>query len=120
MFYPLSTQLVGPTAQIKPDAVVQPLGHIRANTMPTLQQTIYGLEPLDEIKKSHRYEENRPQITISHPRMAPSSISAEEFFWLVLRFLQLITTIWLPLVKQERQTFKKIHHVSRSNRYYSN
>ena len=26
------------------------------------------------------YEENRPQITISHPRMAPSSISAEEFF----------------------------------------
>ena len=80
MFYPLSTQLVGPTAQIKPDAVVQPLGHIRANTMPTLQQTIYGLEPLDEVKKSQRYEENRPQITISHPRMAPSSISAEEFF----------------------------------------
>ena len=55
MFYPLSTQLVGPTAQIKPDAVVQPLGHIRANTMPTLQQTIYGVEPLDEVKKSHRY-----------------------------------------------------------------
>ena len=50
MFYPLSTQLVGPTAQIKPDAMVQPLGHIRANTMPTLQQTIYGLEPLDEVK----------------------------------------------------------------------
>ena len=74
MFYPLSTQLVGPTAQIKPDAVVQPLGHVRANTMPTLQQTIYGVEPLDEVKKSNRYEENRPQITISHPRMAPSSI----------------------------------------------
>ena len=55
MFYPLSTQLVGPTAQIKPDAMVQPLGHIRANTMPTLQQTIYRLEPLDDKKKSHEF-----------------------------------------------------------------
>ena len=80
MFYPLSTQLVGPTAQLKPDTMVQPLGHIRANTMPTLQQTIYGLAPLDEVKSSHRYEENRPQSTLSHPIRAPSGISSEEFF----------------------------------------
>ncbi len=80
MFYPLSTQLVGLTGQVKPESLVQPLGQLRASTMPSLQQTVYGLEPLEQGNKSHKYEGSRPQVTISHPRMAPSSISAEEFF----------------------------------------
>ena len=95
MFYPLSTQLVGPTAQIKPDAVVQPLGHIRANTMPTLQQTIYGLEPLDGKKSPG----TRRQTTVTYPsRMAPSSIM--QGFLARSSFSQLIITIWLPLVSK--------------------
>lgn len=80
MFYPLSTQLTGPIGQIKTETMVQPLGQVRANSMPSLQQTVYGLEPLEPSNKSYKYEESRSQVTISHPRMAPSSISAEEFF----------------------------------------
>ncbi len=80
MFYPLSTQLVGPIGQTNPETMVEPIGKLRASTMPSYQQTIYGLEPLEQGFKSNKYEENRPQITITHPRMAPSSISAEEFF----------------------------------------
>ena len=111
MFYPLSTQLVGPTAQIKPDAMVQPLGHIRANTMPTLQQTIYGLEPLDEVKNLTGTRKTDHKLRYHIQEWPHLQLVQKSFFWLVLRFLRLIITIWLPLVKQERQTFMKIHHV---------
>ena len=80
MFYPLSTQLVSPISQANPEKMVEPLGKLRASIMPSHQQTIYGLEPLEQGFKYNKYEENRPQVTITNPRMAPSSISAEEFF----------------------------------------
>ena len=79
MFYPLSTQLVSSTGHIKPESTVPTVGQLRASTMPSLQQTIYGLQPLEQSDKTNKYEGGRPHITISHPRAAPSSISAEEF-----------------------------------------
>ena len=79
MFYPVSSQLSPALPQQRNESVTQPLTSLRANIMPTLQQTIYGLAPLEEITRSNKYEENRPQTTISHPRFAPSSISSEQF-----------------------------------------
>jgi len=79
MFYPASSHLNAPLLQQKSETVAQPLATMSANFMPTLQQTIYGLAPLEKSSPSHRYEKNLPQTTISHPRLAPSSISSEEF-----------------------------------------
>ncbi len=66
------------------ETMVQPSSAIRANTMPTLQQTIHGLAPVENVGQSNKYEENSLRTKIYHPRMAPSSISSEEF--LVARF----------------------------------
>jgi len=79
MFYPVSSQLGIPNVQPKNETIAQPLAAMRANIMPTLQQTIYGLAPTETTGRSQKYEENRPQTIISHPRFAPSSISAEDF-----------------------------------------
>jgi hypothetical protein len=79
MFYPVSSQLGAPNVQPKNETIAQPLAAMRANIMPTLQQTIYGLAPVETSSRSHKYQESRPQVTISHPRFAPSSISSEEF-----------------------------------------
>lgn len=79
MIYSLSSQLTTPVAQTKSETIAQPLAAMRANIMPTLQQTIYGLAPVEMTSNSHKYEENRMQNSISHPRYAPSSVSAEEF-----------------------------------------
>ena len=79
MFYPVSSHLNAPLVQQRNETVSQPLASLRANFMPTLQQTIYALAPLEKTTNSQRYEESLPQTTISHPRFAPSSISSEEF-----------------------------------------
>ncbi len=79
MFYPVSSQLAAPVTQLKSETIAQPLAAMRANIMPTLQQTIYGLAPVEMTGSSHKYEENGAQNSISHPRYAPSSVSAEEF-----------------------------------------
>ncbi len=79
MFYPISSQFVAPVAQPKSQTIAQPLAAMRANIMPTLQQTIYGLAPVEMTGSSHKYEENGAQNSISHPRYSPSSVSSEEF-----------------------------------------
>ena len=81
MFYPVSSQLGATNVPQKNETLVQPLASMRANIMPTLQQTIYGLAPVENSNRTHEYEHNRPQVTISHPRYAPSSVSAEEFLF---------------------------------------
>ena len=79
MFYrfPHSYTLVLVHSRSEP--IVQPLGNVSANTMPTLQQTIYGLAPVKESKQSNKFERNFNETKISHPRYAPSSISSEEY-----------------------------------------
>ena len=79
MFYPVSSQLGVPITQPKNETIAQPLSAMRANIMPSMQQTIYGLAPVENTSSSHKYEENGAQNSISHPRYAPSSVSAEEF-----------------------------------------
>ena len=79
MFYPVSSQLYASTAQPKNETIAQPLAAMRANIMPTLQQTIYGLSPVETTGGSHKHEANGLQNTISHPRFAPSAVSSEEY-----------------------------------------
>ena len=79
MFYPTSSQLAPQVNQIKNETLAQPLAQIRANNMPTLQQTIYGLAPVELTDSAHKFEKNQNQTIISHPRMAPSAITSEEF-----------------------------------------
>jgi hypothetical protein len=79
MFFPVSSQLGAPVTLPKSETIAQPLANMRANIMPTLQQTIYGLAPVEMTGSSHKYEENGSQNSISHPRYAPSSVSSEEF-----------------------------------------
>ena len=76
MFYPVSSHLNAPLLQQKSESVAQPISAMGANFMPTLQQTIYGLAPLEKTSRSNKYEKDLPQTTISHPRLAPSSISS--------------------------------------------
>ena len=79
MFYPVSSQLYPSHTVPRNEPIVHPLAAMRANIMPTLQQTIYGLAPVENVGKSNRYEESGTQSKISHPRLAPSSISSEEY-----------------------------------------
>ena len=79
MIFPVSSQLGANVTQPKSESIAQPLAAMRANIMPTLQQTIYGLAPVENTSSSHKYEENGAHNSISHPRYAPSSVSAEEF-----------------------------------------
>ena len=79
MFYPLSTQLAAPSSAIKNEGLAQPLSAMRANLMPTLQQTIYGLAPVETTSSARALNSSQPQVRISHPRLAPSAVSAEEF-----------------------------------------
>ena len=79
MFYPISSQLYPNVSSLRSEPIVQPLGNVSASTMPTLQQTIYGLAPVEESKQSNKFERNFNETKISHPRYAPSSISSEEY-----------------------------------------
>ena len=78
MFYPVSSQLYPSHTVPKNEPIAQPLAAMRANIMPTLQQTIYGLAPVENVGKSI-VRRKRAQSKISHPRLAPSSISSEEY-----------------------------------------
>lgn len=79
MFYPVSSQLYANHAQPKSENIAQPLKAMSANIMPSLQQTVYGVSPIENIGASNKYKEPPFQTSISHPRLAPSSISSEEF-----------------------------------------
>ena len=78
MFYPVSSQLYPSHTVPKNEPIAQPLAAMRANIMPTLQQTIYGLAPVENVGKSNRYEESGLNRNIS-PEVGPASISSEEY-----------------------------------------
>lgn len=53
---------------------------IAANSVPSLRQTGYGLEPVGMINPPYKDYNQRPATVISHPRFAPSSVTSEQFF----------------------------------------
>ena len=107
MFYPVSSQLYPSHTVPRNEPIVQPLAAMRANIMPTLQQTIYGLAPVENVGKSNRYEESGFQSKISHPRLAPSSISSEEYLKARFSLAHFIIIIWRHAMREHQIYMKR-------------
>jgi hypothetical protein len=68
------------TSSVMPAQQVLTSIPIAANSVPSLRQTGYGLEPVGMINPPYKDYNQRPATVISHPRFAPSSVTSEQFF----------------------------------------
>lgn len=75
MVLPAFTQ----TSPVMPIADTLALQPIFANSVPSQRQTAYGLEAVGVTQNQHRQMKRPPATVISHPRLAPSGVTSEQY-----------------------------------------
>jgi hypothetical protein len=75
MVMPALTQ----TSPVLPSVDTLATQPIAANSVPSQRQTAYGIEAVGITQNQHRQMNRQPATIINHPRLAPSTVTSEQF-----------------------------------------
>jgi hypothetical protein len=75
MVIPVLTQ----TSPVLPSEDTLAIQSVAANSVPSQRQTAYGIEAVGITQNQHRQMNRQPATIINHPRLAPSTVTSEQF-----------------------------------------
>ena len=79
MISTLANQAIPPVSAAKPANAYAMTGMSPANIVPSLRQTVMGIEAPSALQVMPKEYQKQPTMIIRHPRHAPSAIPAEQF-----------------------------------------
>lgn len=79
MMNTLANQAIPPVSAVKPANAYAMTAMSPANIVPSLRQTVMGIEATSALQVMPKDYPNQPAVIIRHPRHAPSAIAAEQF-----------------------------------------
>ncbi|MBT6122570.1 MAG: hypothetical protein HOH48_04305 [Candidatus Puniceispirillum sp.] len=79
MINTLANQAIPPVAASKPANAYAMTGLSPANIVPSLRQTVMGIEATSPLQVMPKEYQKQPAVIIRHPRHAPSAVAAEQF-----------------------------------------
>ena len=78
MMNTLANQAIPPVSAAKPANAYAMTGTSPASIVPSLRQTVMGIEAPSALQVMPKEYQNHPTVIIRHPRHAPSAIPAEQ------------------------------------------
>jgi hypothetical protein len=79
MMNTLANQAIPPISAAKPANAYAMTGMSSASIVPSLRQTVMGIEAPSALQVMPKEYQNHPTVIIRHPRHAPSAVPAEQF-----------------------------------------